>query len=120
MSHTKLHGQDRELPGNQLITPVCFRACSYEQKLSHLARRHFDMRDNLVLFIVMQECYPAYREKFSALTKEINNESFTVKRESSGYVVFVLDKIYLGHRDLACQQATSLYPGKLFVSYDRN
>ena len=27
---------------------------------------------------------------------------------------------YLGDRDLACEQARSQYPGKLFVSYERN
>ena len=25
-----------------------------------------------------------------------------------------------GHRDFACQQARSRYPGKLFISYERN
>ena len=28
-------------------------------------------------------------------------------------VVFIWDKNYLGHQDLACQQARSRYPGKL-------
>ena len=31
----------------------------------------------------------------------------------SGKVVFIWDKNYLGHRDLACQQARCRYPGKL-------
>ena len=31
----------------------------------------------------------------------------------SGKVVFIWDKNYLGHRDLACQQARSRYTGKL-------
>ena len=35
-------------------------------------------------------------------------------------VVFIWDKNDLGHRDHACQQARSRYPGKLFVSYERN
>ena len=38
----------------------------------------------------------------------------------SGKVAFIWDKNYLGHRDLACQQARSRYPGKRFVLYERN
>jgi hypothetical protein len=34
--------------------------------------------------------------------------------------VFIWEKHYPGHRDLACQQARSLYTGKLFISYERN
>jgi hypothetical protein len=34
---------------------------------------------------------------------ERNNGSFPVKRESLGYVVFIWDKSYLGHQDLACK-----------------
>ena len=40
----------------------------------------------------------------------------------SGKVVFIYiwDRNDLGHRDLACQQARSRYPGKLFVPYEPN
>jgi hypothetical protein len=38
----------------------------------------------------------------------------------SGKVVFIWEKHYPGHRDLACQQARSRYTGKLFISYERN
>ena len=38
----------------------------------------------------------------------------------SGKVVFICDKNYLGHRDLAYEQVRSRYPGKLLVSYERN
>ena len=37
----------------------------------------------------------------------------------NGKVVFIWDKNYLGHRDLACHQARSRLTGKLFVSYER-
>ena len=37
----------------------------------------------------------------------------------SGKVVFIWDKNYLGHRDLACHQARFRLTGKLFVSYER-
>ena len=37
-----------------------------------------------------------------------------------GKVVFIWDKNYLGHRDLASQQARFGYLGKLFVPYERN
>jgi hypothetical protein len=38
----------------------------------------------------------------------------------NGKVVFIWEKHYPGHRDLACQQARSRYTGKLFVSYERS
>ena len=34
--------------------------------------------------------------------------------------MFIWEKHYPGHRDLACQQARSRYTGKLFVSYERS
>ena len=43
-------------------------------------------------------------------------ECFPAKRESCGYVVFIWEKHYPGHQDLACQQARSRYTGN-FLSH---
>ena len=85
-------GWRENIPSSQIIL-----FCSYGEKVSRLPGKVSDMRSD-----------------------ERNNESFFVKRESSGYVVFIWDKNYLGHRDLACQQARYQYPGKLFFPYERS
>ena len=74
------------------------RACSHGEKLSRLARKHFDWPNSFVLFIW---------------------DGFPAKRESFGKVTFIWDKYFPVYRDLAYQQETFRYTGKLFVSYER-
>ena len=68
----------------------------------------------------------SYGEMFSRLPGKVSrcDEDFVKCKQKvfplSWKVVLIWDKNYLCHRDLACQQARSRYPGKLFVPYERN
>ena len=100
--------------GNRPISIL--RACSYGQKLSRFPRKHFDRSNNVVC---------SYGEMFSRLPGKVSrgDVDFVKCKQKvfplSGKVVFIWDKNYLGHRDLACHQARSRLTGKLFVSYER-
>ena len=83
---------------------LSFRACSYEQKLSRLPRKHFDRSNNV---------FSVHGEMFSRLQGKVFrcDVDFGKCKQKvfplSGKVVFIWDRNYLGHRDLACQQARS-------------
>ena len=80
-----------------------------------MPRKHFDRSNNVHM-----------EEMFSRLLGNVSrcDVDFVKGKQKifplSGKVVFIWDKNYLGHRDLACQQARSRYPGKVFVPYERN
>ena len=89
-----------------------------------MGRSHLGCRENISTGQIMLFC--SYGEMFSRLPGKVSrcDVGFVKCKQKvfplSGKVVFIWDKNYLGHRDLACQQARSRYPGKLFVPYERN
>ena len=68
----------------------------------------------------------SYGEMFSRLPSKVSrcDVNFVKCKQKvfplSEKVVFTWGKNYLGHRDLACQQARSGYPRKLVVPHERN
>ena len=88
----------------------------WAEVISVPARKHFDRSNNVVLFI--------WRNVFPLTGKVSRGDVDFVKCKQkvfplSGKFVFIWDKNYLGHRDLACHQARPRLTGKLFVSYER-
>ena len=89
-----------------------------------MGRSFLGCRENISTGQIMLFC--SYGEMFSRLPGKVSrcDVDFVKCQQKvfprSGKVVFIEDKYYLGHRDRACQQATSWYPGKLFVSHERN
>ena len=89
-----------------------------------MGRSYLSCRKNISTGQIMFFC--SYGEMFFRLAGKVSrcDVDFVECKQKvfplSGKVVFIWDKNYLGHRDLACQQARSRYPGKLFVSYERN
>ena len=89
-----------------------------------MGRSYLGCRENISTGQIMLFC--SYEEMFSRLPGKVSrcDVDFVKYKQKvfplSGKVVFIRDKNYLGHRDLACQQARSRYPGKLFVPYERN
>ena len=90
----------------------------------HMGRSYLGCRENISTGQIMLFC--SYGEMFSRLPGKVSRcdvDLVKCKRKVfplSGKVVFIWDKNYLGHRDLACQQARCRHPGKLFVPYERN
>ena len=88
----------------------------------HMDRSYLGSRENISTGQIMLFC--SYREMFSRLPGKISrgDVDFVKCKQKvfplSGKVVFIWDKNYLGHRDLACHQARSRLTGKLFVSYE--
>ena len=89
-----------------------------------MGRSYLGSRENILIGQIMLFC--SYGEMFSRLPGKLSrcDVDFVKCKQNvfplSGKVVFIWDKNYLGHRDLACHQARSRYPEKLFVSYERN
>ena len=90
-----------------------------------MGRSYLGCQENISTGQIMLFC--SYGEMFSRLPGKVSHcDVDFVKCKKvfplslSGKVAFIWDKNYLGHRDLACQQARSRYRGKLFVPYERN
>ena len=89
----------------------------------HMGRSYLGSRENISPGQIMLLC--SYGEMFSRLPGKVSrgDVDFVKCKQKvfplSGKVVFIWDKNYLGHRDLACHQARSRLTGKLFVSYER-
>ena len=91
----------------------------------HMGRSYLGCRENISTGQIMLFCL--YGEMFSRLPGKVSRcdvDFIKCKQKVfplSGKVVFIWDKNYLGHRDLACQQARSRLsaseisvPGKTF------
>ena len=82
-----------------------------------MGRSCFGCRENISTGQIISFC--SYGEMFSRLPGKVSrcDLDFVECKQKvfplSGKVVFIWDQNYLGHRDLACQQARSRYPGKL-------
>ena len=89
-----------------------------------MGRSYLGFRENISTSQIMLVC--SYGKMFSRLPGKVSrcDVDFVKCKQKffplSGKVVFIWDENYLGHRDLACQQARSRYQGKLFVPYERN
>ena len=85
-----------------------------------MGRSYLGSRENISTRQIMLFC--SYGEMFSRLPGKVSRgdvEFVKCKQKVfplGGKVVFIWDKNYLGHRDLACHQARST--GKRFVSYE--
>ena len=107
-----------------LLTSWCNSSEISDLEPVHMGRSYLDSRDNISTGQIILFC--SYGEMFSRLLGKVSRcdvDFVTCKQKVfplSGKVVFIWDKNYLGHRDLACQQARSRYPGKRFVPYERN
>ena len=88
-----------------------------------MGRSYLGCRENISTGQIM---FCSYGEMFFRLPGKVSrcDVDFVKCKQKvfslSGKVVFIWDKNFLGHRDLACQQARSRYPGKLFVPYEHN
>ena len=88
-----------------------------------MGRSYLGFRANISTGQIMLFC--SYGEVFSRLPGKVSrgDVDFVKCKQKvfslSGKVVFIWDKNYLGHRDLAYHQARSRLTGKLFVSYER-
>ena len=86
-----------------------------------MGRSYLGCQENISTGHIMLFC--SYREMFSRLSGKVSRCDVDLVKfkqkvfQLSGKVVFIWDKNYLGHRDLACQQARSRYLGKLFVPH---
>ena len=101
---------------------------SYSQSIEgflgpvHVGRSYLGSRENISTGQIM---FCSYVEMFSRLPDKVSrgDVDFVKCRQKvfplSGKVVFIWDKNYLGHQDLACHQARSRLTGKLFVSHER-
>ena len=82
-----------------------------------MGRSYLGCRENISTGQIMLFC--SYGEMFSRLPGKVSHcdVDFVKCKQKffplSGKVVLIWDKSYLGHPDLACQQARSRYPGKL-------
>ena len=88
----------------------------------HMSRSYLGCRENIS---TGQMLFCSWRNVFRLPGKVSRCDADFIKCKQkvfplSGKVVFIWDRNYLGHRDLACQQARSRYPGKLFVPYEPN
>ena len=89
-----------------------------------MGRSYLGCRENISTGQIMLFC--SYGEMFSRLPGKVSRCDVDLVKckqkvfQLSGKVVFIWDKNYLSHRDLACQQARSRYPEKLFVPHERN
>ena len=89
-----------------------------------MGRSYLGCRENISTGQIMLFC--SYGEIFSRLPGKVSScdVDFVKCKQKvfslSGKVVFIWDGNNLGHQEVACQQARSRYPGKLFVSYERN
>ena len=82
-----------------------------------MGRSYLGSRENIWTGQIM--LFFSYGEMFFRLPGKVSRRDVDfVKCKQK--VVFIWDKNYLGHRDLACQQARSRYPEKLFFPYERN
>ena len=85
-----------------------------------MGRSYLGCRENISTGHDQIMLFCSYREMFSRLPGKVSRYDVDfVKCKQKGFplsgkVVFVSDKNYLGHRDLACQQARSRYPRKLW------
>ena len=88
-----------------------------------MGRSYLGSRENISTGQIILFC--SYGEMFSRLPGKVSrgDVDFVQCKQKvfplSGKVVFIWDKNYLGHRDLACHQARSRLAGKLFASYER-
>ena len=88
-----------------------------------MGRSYLGSRENISTGQIM--LFRSYGEMFSRSPGKVSRgDGDFVKCKQivfplSGKVVFIWDKDYLGHRDLACHHARSRLTGKLFVSYER-
>ena len=88
-----------------------------------MGRSYLSSRGNILTGQIMLLC--SYGEMFSRLPGKVSrgDVDFVKCKQKvfplSGKVVFIWDKNYLGHQNLACHQARSRLTGKLFVSYER-
>ena len=105
---------------NKKIFSSCFK---FKIGPVHMGRSYLGSRENISTGQIMLFC--SYGEMFSRLPGKVSrgDVDFVKCKQKvfplSGKVVFIWDKNYLGHRDLACHQARSRLTGKLFVSYER-
>ena len=89
----------------------------------HMGRSYLGSRENISKGQIMLFC--SYGEMFSRLPAKVSRgdvDFVKCKQEvfpQSGKAVFIWDKNYLGHRDVACHQARCGLTGKLLVSYER-
>ena len=85
-----------------------------------MGRSCLGYRENILTGQIILFC--SYGEMFSRLPGKVSrcDVDFVKGKQKvfplSGKVVFIWDKNYLGHRDLACQQMRSRYPEKLSSS----
>ena len=130
----------RHLRGTLLWQSIFLCSCSQTKKPNRFQKNLIVQNTNKSLFIweevisvdektfrqVKVVLFCSYGEMFSRLPGKVFrcDLDFVKCKQTvfplSGKVVFTWDKNYLGHWDLACQQARSRYPGKLFVPYERN
>ena len=90
-----------------------------------MSRTYLGCRENISTGQIILFCSYAWGNVF-ALSGEVSRcdvgfvkckqKVFSLSRKA----VFIRDKNYLGHRDLAHEQARSRYTGKCVVSYERN
>ena len=81
---------------------------------SYLGCRENISTGQIILFYTFGEMFSRLPGEFSRCDVDFVKRKQLVKFfPLGGKVVFIWDKNYLGHRDLACQQARSRYQGKL-------